>query len=198
MRESSRGTMNSDDLGLFAHVVKAGSISRAAMELGASQSAVSRRIGAMEAGLGVRLFRRSGRGVRLTGPGEQLLAYAMTVERTLAQAERAMRETSASGPARLCIAAQPTIAQILFGSLGHALKARYPKAKMRFVEGLASQLLASLNDGEVDLAIMYVPEHAGRLRYDLLLTEGVCLITPRRIIRCAAKRSTSVNWAARR
>jgi len=32
---------------------------------------------------------------------------------------------------------------------------------VRFVEGLATHLLGLLNDGEIDLAIMYVPEHPG-------------------------------------
>ncbi len=170
--------MNSDDLDLFARVAKAGSISRAALESGANQSTVSRRIGMLETELGVRLFRRSGRGVWLTERGEQLLGYAATLERTLQEAEQAMRNSSELGPARLCIAAQPTIARIVFGSLGHALKARYPKTQVRFVEGLASHILGWLNDGEVDLAIMYLPEYRGALQYDLLLTEGVCLITP--------------------
>jgi LysR family nitrogen assimilation transcriptional regulator len=170
--------MNSDDLELFSRVAKAGSVSRAALQLGANQSSVSRRIAALEAELDVRLFRRSGRGVGLTERGELLLHYATTMERTLKEAERVLRESSDSGPTRLCIAAQPTIVRIMFGSLGHALKARYPKARVRFVEGLASHILTWLNDGEVDIAVMYVPEHRGALQYDLLLSEGVCLITP--------------------
>jgi LysR family nitrogen assimilation transcriptional regulator len=170
--------MNSDDLDLFSHVAKVGSMSRAALETGTNQSTVSRRIALLEAELGVRLFRRSGHGVKVTTRGEQLLAYADAVERTLDEAGRALRNSSELGPARLCIAAQPTVARIMFGHLGHALRARYPNTRIRFVEGLASQILGLLHDGEVDLAIMYVPEHHGGLRYDLLLTEGVCLITP--------------------
>ena len=61
--------MNSDDLKLFAQVIRAGSISRAAMELGADQSTVSRRVGQLEIELGVRLLHRSGRGVTPTEPG---------------------------------------------------------------------------------------------------------------------------------
>ncbi|HEY1607657.1 MAG TPA: LysR family transcriptional regulator, partial [Paraburkholderia sp.] len=53
--------MNSDDLEVFAHVAKTGRFSRTAMELGANQSTISRRIGLLEAEVGVRLFRRSGR-----------------------------------------------------------------------------------------------------------------------------------------
>lgn len=170
--------MNSDDLDLFSRVARAGSISRAALETGTNQSTVSRRIAVLEAELGVRLFRRSGRGVALTERGELLLGYAITMERTLEEAGRTLRTSSELGPARLCIAAQPTVARIMFGALGHALNARYPKTQIRFVEGLASQILSSLRDGDVDIAVMYVPEQHGALQYDVLLTEGVCLVTP--------------------
>jgi LysR family nitrogen assimilation transcriptional regulator len=170
--------MNSDDLELFAQVAKSGSISRAAMELGADQSTVSRRVGLLEAELGVRLFHRSGRGVTLTERGQQLLGFANTMNDTLVEAERAMRDSAEQGPAKLCIAAQPTIARILFGSLGHALKARYPLTQVHFVEGLAADILNRLSDGAVDIAILYLPEHPGALQFDPLLSEGVQLITP--------------------
>ena len=170
--------MNSDDLALFARVARAGGISRAAMETGTNQSTVSRRIAALESEHGVRLFRRSGRGVAVTEQGALLLDYALNVEKVLEEASRKLRDRSALGPARLCIAAQPTIARIMFGAIGHALKARYPTTQVRFVEGLASQLLQMLQQGEVDVAIMYIPEHRGTLQYDLLLTVGVCLVTP--------------------
>lgn len=170
--------MNSDDLDIFLRVARAGSISRVAMETGTNQSTVSRRIATLEAEHGVRLFRRSGRGVALTERGEFLLGYANTIERTLEEASRELRNRSEQGPVRLCIAAQPTIARIMFGTLAHALKARYPAMQVRFVEGLASQILNALQEGEIDIAIMYVPEHPGALRYDRLLTEGICLITP--------------------
>ena len=170
--------MNSDDLGLFAKVAGSGSISRAALELGADQSTVSRRIGLLEAELGVRLFHRSGRGVTLTERGRQLQGYAQSMAQTLAEAEKAMRNSAELGPARLCIAAQPTIARILFGSLGKALKQRFPLTQVCFVEGLASQILPRLGDGSVDLAILYLPEHRGALQFDLLLSEEIHLVTP--------------------
>jgi DNA-binding transcriptional LysR family regulator len=170
--------MNSDDLELFAQVAKSASISRAAITLGADQSTISRRVGLLEAELGVRLFHRSGRGVSLTDRGKQLLGYASTLSATLQEAERAMRDSVEQGPAKLCIAAQPTIARILFGRLGHALKARYPLTQVHFIEGLAADILARLSEGSVDIALLYLPEHPGALQYDALLSEGVRLITP--------------------
>lgn len=168
--------MNSDDLALFARVAQAGSISRAALDLGADQSTLSRRIGQLEAELGSRLFHRSGRGVTVTERGQQLLSYAETIERTLEEAARSMRDSAQLGPARLCVAAQPTIAQVLFGRLGRALKSAFPLTQLRFVEGLASQLLGRLDDGEIDLAILYLPERHAGLQFDPLLTEDIHLI----------------------
>jgi DNA-binding transcriptional LysR family regulator len=170
--------MDSNDLDVFARVARAGSISRAALEAGTDQSTVSRRISMLESDLGVRLFRRSGRGVTLTERGETLLKYAVDMERMLEEAGNTLRRSAELGPAKLCIAAQPTIARIMFGMLGQALKQHYPATRVRFVEGLASQILGLLRDGEIDLAIVYVPEQHGMLQYDLLLSEDVCLITP--------------------
>ena len=170
--------MNSDDLALFAAVVHAGSISRAAIEKGMDQSTVSRRVSMLESEVGGRLFYRSGRGVTLTERGQQLMEYAQTIANTLETAMRAMQEGASTGPARLRIGAQPTIARMMFGKLYHAFRARYPNTRIRFIEGLANQLLSDLNDGEIDLLLLYRPEHTGALSYDPLLHEGIWLITP--------------------
>jgi LysR family transcriptional regulator, nitrogen assimilation regulatory protein len=170
--------MNSDELNLFALVASTGSLSRAALELGVDQSGMSRRMAALEAELGVRLFHRSGRGVVLTEPGRQLLRYAETVTRTLEEAQQVLRSHSTQGPAQLAIAAQPTIAHILFGPLGKALRQRYPHTQLRVVEGLASQILRQLSEGEIDAAILYLPEHRGALEFDLLMRERVRLVAP--------------------
>lgn len=169
--------MNSDDLALFAAVVNAGSISRAAIERGADQSTISRRIASLESEMGGRLFHRSGRGVVPTDRGKELLRYASKVADTLEEASRAMRQGLDKGPARLRIGAQPTIARILFGSLARALKDAFPETRLRFVEGLAYQLLSALDDGEIDIALLYRPEHPGALAYDPLLYERMWLIT---------------------
>ncbi|NHN83755.1 LysR family transcriptional regulator [Acetobacter musti] len=170
--------MNSDDLALFALVAGDLSISRAAMALGLDQSTVSRRIGLLETQLGGQLFRRSGHGVRLTERGRLLLDYAERVGLILDEAFQAVQSRSGTGPAHLCIAAQPTIARMLFGSLSRAVRARFPATRIRLIEGLAAQILPRMDAGEIDLSILYVPEHTGGQHWEALLLEDVHLITP--------------------
>ncbi|MBO4122165.1 LysR family transcriptional regulator [Cupriavidus gilardii] len=178
MSGNNAPTPNSDDLACFVCVANTQSISRAALELGADQSTVSRQIARLEAALDTRLFHRSGRGVVLTEAGHTLLGYARQVASTLAEAREAIRASTAQGPAQLVIAAQPTIANTAFASIGTALKQRFPATRLRFVEGLASPLLGWLAAGEVDVALLYLPEQHGALKVDVLLEEDLTLVTP--------------------
>ena len=60
----------------FATIVDAGGFARAAERLHVSQPALSRQIRALEIELGISLFDRVGRGVRLTSQGEDLLRHS--------------------------------------------------------------------------------------------------------------------------
>ena len=65
--------MNLRYLQTFVSIVDAGSMARASTRLNVSQPAASRQVLALEAELGVRLFDRIGRRLRLTSQGEELL-----------------------------------------------------------------------------------------------------------------------------
>jgi DNA-binding transcriptional LysR family regulator len=72
-----------EPLRLFLQVAATGSFSRAATLASSTQSAVSKRIGALERRLDVRLFERTGRGARLTPAGRRLLPRAEAVTPSL-------------------------------------------------------------------------------------------------------------------
>ncbi|MBK4739177.1 LysR family transcriptional regulator [Noviherbaspirillum sp. DKR-6] len=170
--------MNSDDLEYFAKVATCGSITRAAVELGSDQSTVSRHMARLEASSQTRLLHRSGRGVVLTDAGLALLEHARKVSAALEDARRTVHSFSDEGPAQVVIAAQPTIARMTYGAVGKALKAAFPKTRLRFVEGLGSHMMAWLAAGEIDVAILYLPMHAGALKVDMLLRERLHLVVP--------------------
>jgi LysR family nitrogen assimilation transcriptional regulator len=170
--------MNSEDLMLFLEVATSGNLSRAAIEIGLSQSALSRRITALESALDTRLFHRSGRGVMLTEAGQRLTAYAAEVRDLLAQATTALTSAERQGPSSIVLAAQPTIARMLFGSIGKALQLRYPGIRMRFKEGLGGYIHDWIANGEVDAAIVYLPENHAALGVDVILRERLSFVAP--------------------
>jgi DNA-binding transcriptional LysR family regulator len=64
-------------------------VTRAAEQLGTSQPALSRSLARLQSDLGVQLFRRAGRSIRLTKPGELFLSR---VERALGEIDNGRRE----------------------------------------------------------------------------------------------------------
>lgn len=75
--------MNPQRLAIFATVIRAGSISAAALQLGCGKSVVSRQLAQLEKDLGARLIQRSTRRLALTEVGHMVLEEARQIERSL-------------------------------------------------------------------------------------------------------------------
>ncbi len=178
MKPAALASLNANALELFVQVSRVGSVSRAALELGMDKAAVARAIAKLETGVGMRLFHRSGRGMVLTDAGKTLLACAEDVVRALERTRQAAHELSHAPAETLVLAAQPTLALMLFGPLGDALQADLPDTPLRLVEGLTHQLLAWLLDGAIDIAIFYIPRQGDIPGADVLLREPLCLLAP--------------------
>jgi DNA-binding transcriptional LysR family regulator len=80
--------IHSRRLAIFATVVQAGGITRAAIELGCDKSVVSRQLARLEAELGSRLIRRTTRGMALTEIGDLVLREARQIDSALARIEQ--------------------------------------------------------------------------------------------------------------
>ncbi len=91
------------DMATFQILARTGTISAAAHELGVAPSAVSRRLKALEARLGIELVRRTTRAMVLTPAGEAYLEKATHLLQSIDALEEQMRDESlgASGPIRL-------------------------------------------------------------------------------------------------
>ena len=75
----------------FVRVVEAGSFSAVAREMGATQSAVSKQVAALERALGARLLGRTTRSLGLTEEGERYFEQARRLVAEVAEAESALR-----------------------------------------------------------------------------------------------------------
>jgi len=105
-----------NDLALFAAVARAGTLAGAATGTGASTATLSRRMTALEAQVGRRLFRHGAQGYALTGDGAALLARAERME--AAAAEIAQWRAEGAGPVRVRLSAGTWTAAALARDVG--------------------------------------------------------------------------------
>ncbi|BAG23743.1 putative LysR-family transcriptional regulator [Streptomyces griseus subsp. griseus NBRC 13350] len=141
-------------LRLLVTVAETGSFTRAAARLDYTQSAVSRRIAALEKRAGGPLFVRLPRGVRLTPAGRVLHRHAVDVLDRLARAERDLTvlHTGDGGPLHTGAFATASIA--LLPAALRALKDARPEIEVVAAESPTGTLMRQLADGTLDLAVV--------------------------------------------
>jgi DNA-binding transcriptional LysR family regulator len=163
--------MDADALETFAAIVRTGNFRRAAAELGTVQSNVTRRIRLLESELGVALFERHARGVRLTRAGEQLLPYADRVAGLVLEARHAALGRVAAAPAaRVRLGLPETL-------LAFGLTALAGDDKPKLEIGSPSSLIEMTRSLAIDAAIVAGPLHDWELTAEPLLAEELVLVT---------------------
>ena len=141
-----------DDLKVFLHTARGGSLGSAARRLRVDQSTISRRIAHLECTLGMALFERLPSGLRVNEAGERLLCHAERIE----SAVIAMREDVQRGGSRMAgrvrLATMEGIASLYLASRLSRLRQQYPNLT---VELLTSPQTVSVNRREADLFLSF-------------------------------------------
>jgi DNA-binding transcriptional LysR family regulator len=140
----------------FLAVIELGSLRRAATELGISEPALSKSLQQLEQSLGVPLLDRGPRGMAPTVYGESLVAHARIVRNELEQAVLDLGEMQGLARGLVRIGTGPTSAVAeLPRALGrfHDL---YPEIRTIIREGLLSDLMPAILQGELDFGILIV------------------------------------------
>jgi LysR family transcriptional regulator, cyn operon transcriptional activator len=155
--------MNLRNLHTFVGVAEAGSIARAGARLNVSQPAASRQILALEAELGVRLFDRIGRRLRLTSEGEDLLRQSrrLLMEAELLNARARALKGGHTGILR--VGATPMVIENTLSPFLNQYRLRHPGVEVHFVEDGGLRLPSRLEHGDVHLALV-VPDDRFRNR----------------------------------
>jgi DNA-binding transcriptional LysR family regulator len=166
-------------LNTFREVARRGSITGAAQSLGYTQSGVSRQIAALEANLGARLLDRRARGVELTEHGRSLLPHAEALLARLEAARHDLQALDRLDGGRLRVGAFPTANAALIPHAMAAFAAEHPNVSLSLIEGTTRRQLATLEAGDVDLAVISAfPDHElDGERFELLhLLDDVMLV----------------------
>ncbi len=144
--------LDTDLLRAFVAVADARSFTRAADALFRTQAAVSQQVKRLEEVVGKRVFERDTKGVRLTGDGEVLLAYARRMLTLNDEAMASMKRGPA--PASVRIGTPDDYANMLLPDVLARFAASCPDIAVEMICDNSPDLVAELEKGRYDLALV--------------------------------------------
>ena len=161
----------------FLEVARAESVVRAASQLSISQPAVSKTLKELEDLLGVKLFDRVGRVLRLNEQGRIFQGHASASMIELMRARNRLLAT-ARGTTRLSIGVLPTAAADLLPRAALAFRKDHPDARLHILTGPNWLLFNQLREGQVELVVGRMPtaENLAGLSFQQLYLEDVVLV----------------------
>ncbi|MFF7727246.1 LysR family transcriptional regulator [Streptomyces sp. NPDC008001] len=169
--------MKLSQLAAFVAIADTGSFTKAATELGVTQSAVSHAIASLEAELCVGIMRRDRSGVDLTDAGRRILEHARSA---LTHTERIRIEASAPAAGasrRLLVGTSQSFSTRLLPRLIAEFRTRFRDVEIVLYEGDDRRIAEMLAQRSVDVGIVTLPK-SDFLTYPLLADE-MCVVVPR-------------------
>lgn len=158
----------------FLEVVKRGSYTHAADQLGYAQSSVTTQIQKLEQAYGVVLFERYGRRMKLTPSGETLLHYANQIVRLHVDSKEAVsRETKGS----LCIGTIETLAAFFLPQYLRAYQQDHPEMNVTIQPGNEPFIVESVKSGAMDIGFILDPPYTDpELECTLIREEALVIV----------------------
>lgn len=167
----------------FVAVARKRHFTLAARELNLAQPALSQQIQQLERELGVTLFERTSRRVRLTSAGEALFVRAEHILAEIEWAKMEMQEYTGLARGRVVIGALQSLEAFRFPALLSRFHIRYPGIEIVLREEATERLLELLNTGQLDLTVIQIIDDSWPLELtassvvtEKLLTEELTLV----------------------
>lgn len=166
--------MELSDLKVFRAVVEAGGITRAAERLHRVPSNITTRIRQLEEDLGLVLFFRDGKRLRLSPAGHLLFDYASRILGLAQEAREALHGTTPHGRLRLGTM-ESTAASRLPAPLAEYHR-RFPEVALELRTGSTKQLMMWVLNGELEAALVADPAADARLDELTLFEEKLVIV----------------------
>jgi len=164
-------------LAYFTRIAELGSITRAASHLRLAQPALTRHVQRLEEELGVALFTRANRGVRLTEAGEKLLESATRILRDVERTGDEIRAQDAHPSGRIILGITPTLCPILVPELFARMRRDFPLVELKVMHAGMVRLEAFIIDGRVDVALLSELSRSRLISSTRLAQEEMVLVT---------------------
>ncbi len=140
--------------GIFCRVVEQGSFTRAAEELGYSQSAVSQNVRALEQETGVTLLFRRKDGVQLTQDGQEFYPYIQSIFQAEQALERKRQETMGLQNSLIRIGTFTSVSRNLLPPMMKRFKEKYPDVRFVLRQGEYTSIPQWIRQGEIDFGFV--------------------------------------------
>jgi LysR family hydrogen peroxide-inducible transcriptional activator len=171
--------MEIHQLRYFCAIAKTGNFTRAADQEHVAQPSLSQQIQKMEAELGAKLFDRLGRGVRLTAFGHTFLPRAQAILRELGEATSEIQQMVGAEAGTVIFGCIPTIAPYYLPSRLSTFLAQHPQVHLQIIEEITPVLLAHLQEGVMDMALVALPAPGPEFVCREILRERMFLVVPK-------------------
>lgn len=171
-------TLDLDYLRTFQAVAELGSMHRAAEARHMTQPAVTRQMAILSREVGVPLFRRFGRGVRLTEAGEALLKESRLVFRTVEEGLRRVREVEERERLTVSLGSSHYVASTGLAIPVRDFRKAHPEVRLDFVCGSSEAMAERVREGSLDLAVATLPGRSEGLRQIRLWTDTFVAAIP--------------------
>jgi DNA-binding transcriptional LysR family regulator len=146
--------MNLKQLEIFVTIATTGSFSKGAEVACITQSTASQHIATLEDICGVRLFDRTGHGVRTTEAGKIMLVHAQQVIKSLKDTEQAILQFRQADGVELCVGGSTIPGTYLLPKAIAALRRSEPGIIVKAVIGDSREVLAKLSDELIEIGII--------------------------------------------
>lgn len=127
------GTINLEDMRLFAKVAEAQSFTAAAQHLGMPKQTLSRRIAELERAIGVPLMHRTTRRLQLSTVGAAYAVRCAEIARIADEANRGVRDAQETPSGTLRVTADPVFGEAFLGELVIEYARRWPDVRLDVV-----------------------------------------------------------------
>ena len=167
-----------------------GSVTAAADSLGYAQPSISHHLRQLESEVGVPLFQRAGRGLRLTDAGAVLVQRATEILGHVDAAVAEVQTYAGLRAGRLRLAAFPSALASVIPQAMAPFTSRHPEVSISLVEAEPPKALALLRNNDVDVAVVFAHEDTAdiglkNVTQTTLLEDPLYLITSARNVDAA-------------
>ena len=162
----------------FVVVAEELSFNRAAQRLHMTQPPLSNQIKQLEEELGVLLFTRTSRGVRMTEAGEALLEEARRFFVQLQQATRVVQRVGHGEVGRLTLGFVPSASNEVLPPILRTFRHRFPDVELFLREMRPDRVVQRLHDKQIDVGFLYLPLDDASLNIECVSREPLVLALP--------------------